>query len=119
MAPTTSDASTLRIDPETLTTQPDDEAALRFTPNMEIAVDRGETFRPVGGGPRGSGMALGIVYTEDFKALYARTASYAFTSTPLYIAVYFFAADDTALGMFQCGAAGVVAGASSGKGSWS
>ena len=96
-------------------------ASLLFYMKIQVAVKGGKTFNGNAGGIAfpGGGANFGDVYTSDLNKLYAETESFAFTSTPVYFAVYFFDKNHNSLGTYQSGAVSTASGAGGGSGSWS
>jgi hypothetical protein len=96
-------------------------ASMIFYLRFQVNVTGGKSFNGNGGGiaSPGGGANFGHVYTDDINRLYSSTKSFAFTSTPVYFAIYFFDGDHNALGSYQAGAVSIVTGTGGGTGSWS
>jgi hypothetical protein len=88
---------------------------------VSVTSPGGKTFNGKAGGlsSPGGGALFGTIYTDDINRLYSDTASFAFTATPVYLAIYFFDGNSNALGSFQAGAVSIVTGTGGGTGSWS
>ncbi len=87
----------------------------------QVQVTKGKQFNGDSWGIAfpGGGALFGDVYTDDIGALYANTATFAFTATPVYTALYFYDSNHNLLGSFQAGSVSTVTGTGGGNGSWS
>ena len=92
-----------------------------FYLQFQVIVDNGKTFNGKAGGlsTPGGGALFGDIYTDDINRLYSNTASFQFTSTPVYLSIVFFDGNSNVLGTFQSGSVSTVTGVGGGSGSWS
>ena len=88
---------------------------------VKVEISGAKTFDGKAGGVAvpGGGGCWGTVYTDDLNRLYSSTVSFAFTTTPVYVAVYFFDGNSNHLGHFQAGAVSTSTGTGGGSGGWS
>jgi hypothetical protein len=97
-------------------------ASLLFYLKFQVNVKGGgKTFDGNAGGisTPGGGALFGDVYTDDIKRLYAKTASFQFNATPVYLNINFFDGSSNFLGHLQSGGISTVLGTGGGSGSWS
>lgn len=96
-------------------------ASMIFYLTLQVIVDGGKTFDGQAGGisSSGGGALFGTVYTDDLDALYARTQSFQFNATPVFLNINFFDGHANLLGHFEAGGTSTVLGTGGGKGSWS
>lgn len=88
---------------------------------VKVSASGGKEFNGNAGGAStpGGGALFGDIYTDDLDALYSKTKSFEFQSTPVYLSILFFDGSSNLLGHFQCGAVSTVVGVGGGSGSWS
>lgn len=102
-----------------------DVASMLFYFKFQVVTTSSEivkhTFNGNAGGIAipGGGVYFGDIYLNNtVDNLFANTVSFAFTATPVYLAVMFFDSSSNLLGHFQSGGVSVVSGTGGGSGSW-